>query len=239
MQCEEAEANRIFRAVCSSFFSVSLLCSAESTPGPLTNLCNIENKDIYNHSRHFASTSACILVHMSTPNYYEILSLPLPPVNAALDYATLKAAYRHALLAHHPDKSPLKPAQPVCATFSVDDITLAYQTLSNPQKRIEYDRSLWLATSRVFAKQKSAGKDHTGVEVVDLDDMIFDEDSNVWSRSCRCGSETGFMLNEADLDLALKSLEERLLGHDRGEVVVECTGCTLTLKIEFVATDQD
>ena len=174
---------------------------------------------------------------MSLPNYYEILSLSIPPAAAALEPEKVRAAYRRALLAHHPDKTTSKPAKQAGATVSVDDITLAYQTLSDLQKKTEYDRSLRLGSGGVPTKQASAAERHAGLEVVDLDDMTFDKNKSAWSRSCRCGNEKGFMLKEEDLEMALGSPDAGLIkGH--GDIVVECTGCTLSLKVEFVATYQ-
>ncbi|KAJ5748727.1 uncharacterized protein N7511_010423 [Penicillium nucicola] len=180
-------------------------------------------------------------------DFYEILSLPFTASSAGviLSKQQIKLAYHKALLKHHPDKAgavakdaglsdsntvssasmsnPLfrsteSPRQP----YTVDQITAAYKTLSDPLLRAEYDRSLRL--DRVKA-EKGGQVFHTGLEIVDLEDLACDEseDGDCWYRGCRCGDERGFLVTEDDL--------EREAEH--GEIVIGCRGCSLWLKILF------
>ncbi|KFY50217.1 hypothetical protein V496_09520 [Pseudogymnoascus sp. VKM F-4515 (FW-2607)] len=145
--------------------------------------------------------------------YYEILGLPSSRDGAKLlTPQLLKAAYRKSLLQHHPDKvqqvsSPgngsTKAAnkQPSSA-YTVDQITKAYSIISTPKLREEYDRELALQSQQTgeFGQQKNGFR--TGVEIVDLDDLDFDEKESLWFRSCRCGDDRGFLIREEDLEEA-------------------------------------
>jgi len=65
-------------------------------------------------------------------NYYEILGVPR---NA--DQKEIKKSYRNLAKKHHPDK-----AQESQQTDQMEKINVAYETLSDPKKRKEYDHEL-------------------------------------------------------------------------------------------------
>lgn len=123
----------------------------------------------------------------ANPTHYEILNLPFP--HQGLSKQALKLAYHKALLKHHPDKSPstavpnlddLPSTPPPAAgststkkngnldayTYTIDQITTAYKTLSSPFHRAEYDRTLLLSRSK--QKHENGETPHTGLEIVDL-----------------------------------------------------------------------
>src|SRR5438105_3322378 len=88
-------------------------------------------------------------------NYYTLLGLP-PPSNSVslLSPQTIKRAYHRALLRHHPDKSHSNPSIPPSTSTpkeapSIDDLTLAYTTLSSPSLRSTYDKSLFQSAHSV------------------------------------------------------------------------------------------
>ncbi|KAK0745895.1 hypothetical protein B0T18DRAFT_488578 [Schizothecium vesticola] len=161
---------------------------------------------------------------MPPPTYYEILSLPpsLLPTSTTPSPShnqLLKRAYRRALLNHHPDKtntpttttpSSTTPT-PKTTTYTIDQITLAYTTLSTPSLRAAYDRVLVLAIPSSSHQDQDQGyqdQRKTGLETVDLDDLSYDEDAGAggkgeWFRACRCGNARGFRVGEEDLDEAL------------------------------------
>lgn len=153
------------------------------------------------------------------PDYYTILDLEDKRCDYSLSHAELKAAYKHALLRHHPDKHiGNKFSQKVeSCSITVDDIALAFKTLSEPHLRAEYDN--WLASSSGTITRPS----HTGLETVDLDDLFFDQVTALWSRSCRCGEAHGFVVSEAELE---KNAED-------GELIVGCKGCSLWLRVLY------
>ncbi|KAL6230340.1 CSL zinc finger-domain-containing protein [Aspergillus navahoensis] len=182
----------------------------------------------------------------TTPSFYEILNLPFP--STGLSKQQLKVAYHKALLKHHPDKAvavnvavakenhassnhdsaQILPSQKI----TIDAITTAYKTLLDPIQRAEYDRVLRLDRNRVVGaggKNGNGAVFHTGLEVVDLEDLDCDEngDEAVWYRACRCGDERGFLLSEGDLEREV----------DSGEIVVGCRGCSLYMKVLFAVQD--
>ena len=166
--------------------------------------------------------------------HYDILLLPRQNLSG-LSKDDTKAAYRRALLLHHPDKASsagtktaLRTPQKVASNpqYSVDEIVVAFDTLSDPTRRAEYDKSLerenagWI---QVTGRKEA----HTGVETYDLEDLVYDVSKNTWSRTCRCGDEQGYIVAEPDL--------ERESQH--GEVYVGCRGCSLFIKVLFAAEE--
>ena len=173
------------------------------------------------------------------PNHYETLNLPFPI--ASLTPQQLKLAYHKALLKHHPDKAASNtgiPSPPQSHTspnasaeihpYTIDQITTAYKTLSDPVLRKDYDKTL----REIRTEEKKTVAFHTGLEAVDLEDFECEErdtgsGGDVWFRSCRCGEERGFVIWEEDLENEIET----------GEVVVGCRGCSLWVKVLFAACD--
>ncbi|KAL1635194.1 Diphthamide biosynthesis protein 4 [Neofusicoccum ribis] len=190
-------------------------------------------------------------------NAYRILSLPAPftagassPSSASVTQphtpAAIKAAYRRALLTHHPDKSPAAtPAQQKTAaasqndgaqttttssSYTVDDITTAYKTLLDPAARAAHDRALRLRGNSRSGDADAEEEWRLGLEAVDLDDLAFDEAAGgTWWRGCRCGEERGFVVDEEALERA----------GEVGEVLVGCVGCSLWIRVGFAVADED
>ncbi|KAJ5811885.1 hypothetical protein N7474_008186 [Penicillium riverlandense] len=183
-------------------------------------------------------------------DYYAILNLPFTGSSGPiLSKQQIKLAYHKALLAHHPDKASTvafadEPAlqgsiphhapgqgKAQLRTYTIDEITTAYKTLSDPFLRADYDRALRLDRAKVAEREKTGDVFHTGLEIVDLEDLACDEDGTdatmCWYRGCRCGDERGFLVTEADL--------EREAEH--GEIVLGCRGCSLWLKVLFAVED--
>lgn len=173
---------------------------------------------------------------ITLPNHYEILSLPLPTTitnpTTALTPSTIKLAYKRALLLHHPDKTLSTANKHPTSTSNptVDQITQAYQTLSNPAARVEYNRTL-LLTLKAGSKLSHVGLHHSGgLETIDLDDLGFDEQAGEYYLSCRCGRERGYTITEEQLE---RHAED-------GEICVECEGCSLWMRVEFgVMTEEN
>lgn len=168
------------------------------------------------------------------PTHYEILDLPAPLQNeTSISAQILRTAYRRALLRHHPDKSSSKSTlnrvSDTKSPFSVDQITHAFRTLSDPQTRAAYNASLALDRHQEpsgVGGVRSKVDWKTGIETIDLDDLHMDDDESMeqtWYRGCRCGEGRGFVITLADLEDA---------AHD-GEVTVGCRGCSLWLRVLF------
>ena len=168
---------------------------------------------------------------MST--HYAILSLPPPNSSdhSSISPETIKFAYRRALLNSHPDKKTTAshpPSTPTSSLFSIDQITQAYKTLSNPATRLLYDQSLLVAPSPAPTADGAGDKERfSGLESVDLDDMDFDEERGFWYRGCRCGRKRGYGVTEGDLEDGLDDSKEK------GEVLVGCAGCSLGIRVGY------
>ena len=169
---------------------------------------------------------------MSSKDHYSILGLSAPH-HTQYDSHAIKAAYRRALLVHHPDKAPStrRPiSEPSLDTSvpTIDDISLAYKILSDAHSRAEYDRTLLLRSRNNLRKE---GKEnfHSGLDTVDLDDLEYDEAKSIWARACRCGQERGFVIMEQELEREAET----------GEVYTGCRGCSLWLRVLFEVDGED
>lgn len=179
-------------------------------------------------------------------DFYAILGLPFTGASTPFSKQQIKVAYHRALLKYHPDKAPTAAGSVTTTsstdhsraetyTYTVDEITTAYKTLSDPFLRADYDRSLRLSRLKAGEKHGNADVFHTGLEVVDLEDLGYEEmddnndgprtdgEGSYWYRSCRCGDDKGFLVTEQDL--------EREAEH--GEIIIGCRGCSLWMKILF------
>ncbi|PKX92879.1 uncharacterized protein P174DRAFT_421910 [Aspergillus novofumigatus IBT 16806] len=171
-----------------------------------------------------------------------LLRNPQPPIHSsptALSKQQLKVAYHKALLKHHPDKATSIAATPApthdtktaqrpspdrnadaSPTFTIDEITAAYKTLSDPALRAEYDRVLQLERVTAGKGEKGAGAAfHTGLEVVDLEDLVCEETGDGEGQGLLCW----YRGKEAE----------------HGEVVIGCRGCSLWMKILFAMEEGD
>ncbi|KAI3329354.1 hypothetical protein HD806DRAFT_282456 [Xylariaceae sp. AK1471] len=188
---------------------------------------------------------------------------------SAAQQKAIKHAYHKALLKHHPDKNPRDSPTPSTPpqssppksqsnksnggksssssvpksqlTYTIDQITHAYNVLSDARQRHEYDRQLLFTSSSTFSHHHSSSSSstteqkhsvstrfHTGIETVDLDDLGFDERTGVYFGSCRCGNERGFQFTEAQLE----EYEEDLV------LMVQCLDCSLWLRVLFDAAEE-
>lgn len=178
-------------------------------------------------SQHWKATISPMSSH------YEVLGLP---TSKALTPQLVKAAYRRALLQHHPDKNssvtPISKSSSKSTVFSVDQITTAYSVLSSQKLKSDYDREFALS-AKSQAQSKEGIIFRTGVEVVDLDDLEYEEDSatgkTTWYRSCRCGDDRGYLIKEEDLEEASCD----------GEIYAGCMGCSLWLKVLFGVVEDE
>jgi DnaJ-class molecular chaperone len=177
------------------------------------------------------------------PTYYEILSITPSSLDSQKDPSqALKRAYHRALLIHHPDKrkhvspsptslppSPLPPSSPSSSVITIDQISLAYATLSSPSSRSAYDRFLLTTTQSSPLASEQENHFQTGIQDVDLDDLDFDSDGGEWFKACRCGNDRGYRFEERDLEDAAEF----------GEVMVGCQDCSLWLRVRFAVVDDD
>ncbi len=92
---------------------------------------------------------------MSAPDYYQILG-----VKADASEAELKHAFRKLAREHHPDRH--QDSAKVGAEARFKEVTAAYDVLSDPQKRLQYDqmRSYYAAASP--QRPRAAGRQSAG-----------------------------------------------------------------------------
>jgi diphthamide biosynthesis protein 4 len=160
----------------------------------------------------------------NAPSHYEILALPPPHSQvSAPNQAAFKAAYHRALLNHHPDKSH---SATIKGRYTIDEITIAYRVLSDTTTRGSYDQSL-LTSARKTSKLDEDGA--LACEVVDLDELTYDDNEHIWHRGCRCGQNKGFSVTEHQLEHAIDEGER--------EVVTGCGGCSLRIRVLFGVVD--
>lgn len=164
--------------------------------------------------------------HLPVEDYYTILNLSTRKLDPTLTPSEVKAAYKRALLQHHPDKnqssSYTSSTRPNSSSeITIDSIALAYKILSSPSLKSSYDAGL--RTSNNTTNEDDDKVFRTGLDSVDLDDLVFDEAGEVWTRACRCGDDRGFVVTEGELE---GNLED-------GELIVGCRGCSLWLRVLF------
>lgn len=151
---------------------------------------------------------------MDRPDHYQILGLE-GRKDDRLSFNEVRLAYKRALLLHHPDKmGSIQTKQRI----SVDDIALAFKIISDPVLRKTHDA--YLKTAHTSDHSKAP---HTGLETVDLDDLLYDENDRFWHRTCRCGNEGGYLITEVELERHA----------DEGELITGCRGCSLWLRVLF------
>ena len=163
-------------------------------------------------------------------DHYRALGLPLPhKTSFHITAAEVKKAYRRALLNHHPDKSRSRqPTRSGTSEYTVDQITTAYEVLSNSLRHSKYGQTRTINETQLDSVLEPR---LPGLEVVDLDDLNIEElaGMTIWSRSCRCGNPKGFCISERDLEKVANQCE----------IVSGCQGCSLWLKVMFEIANDD
>ena len=165
---------------------------------------------------------------MNAPNNaYTILALRSSPQSHFIPMATIKEAYRKALLAAHPDKHPGSIARPK-KSYSIGAITEAYRILSTPELRAQLDKKLQIPSANISLTEADFHMAKRHAEVIDLDDMHYDCDSQTWSYECRCGIDKAFEVSYDDLE------EDGATVGQTSELLVACLGCTSWLRISYM-----
>lgn len=162
-----------------------------------------------------------------TINCYNILDLYDSDFNvSAVGQAEIKKAYRRALLSNHPDKSQAADlVHRKRARYTIDEVSRAYHTLIDPERRLEHDRQLQLEPRARTVNDHA--QSHPGIETRDLDELNREDLSDEWYCGCRCGDKKGFTLTEDELQNSTLA----------GEIITECRGCSLRLRVTFATAD--
>lgn len=137
-----------------------------------------------------------------TGDHYALLG-----VSADASAGEIKTAYHRTLLAHHPDKT----GQNKSMDFA--ELKRAYETLSSPKLRAEYD-----SQQRTDARQKGASQ--RPAQVVSLDEFTEHPDG-VWRYPCRCGRSYVLLADDLERDVHL----------------VGCEGCSEVVWAGYEAVD--
>lgn len=159
-------------------------------------------------------------------NHYHVLGLPDPSCTSIkVTEEEIKAAYRCALLRHHPDKHLVPSTANIAAPqYTVDQVKEAYHILVDSKSRLDYDSYL---KHTQLSNQPLLENLHLSLEAVDLDDLPFDAENQLWYRSCRCGDLMGFVISEDALEK----------NDSHGEVIAECRSCSLRIQVYFARED--
>ena len=160
------------------------------------------------------------------PTHYERLGIAN---RSDLTASDVKEAYRRTLLVQHPDKSKQRPTSSTHS--SIDQISTAYRTLIDPDKRAAYDRTFGKHTGTHTDVSGAVG--HAGIESYDLDDLeykVSKEGNGIWSKTCRCGNRDGYMVTEQELERAVNRTAATA---EVQEVLVGCRGCSLVIRVVF------
>jgi curved DNA-binding protein CbpA len=98
----------------------------------------------------------------TTKNLYSVLGL-----SRGASQDDIRGAYRKLVREHHPDTNPDDPS----AEERFKEIQQAYEVLSNPEKRREYDQRFHASTAR-RASRPRARTEQERVTTVDLSDIL-------------------------------------------------------------------
>lgn len=141
------------------------------------------------------------------PNYYKVLGLP-----QTATFVEIKQTYRGLLLKHHPDKTTSSKSAP---GIDIDLLKRAYEILSDPQSRGEYD-SLRKISPDGGPRTQSTPRPAQVVSI-DLWREVEDDVENTWTYPCRCGSQ--YVLREGDVENDVH--------------LVPCEGCSESLYVGY------
>ncbi|KAK6334799.1 hypothetical protein TWF718_010244 [Orbilia javanica] len=204
-----------------------------------------------------------------TQTHYTILSIPQSLSSTHKNYQSLlKKSYHRTLLRCHPDKLPSGASiagqvkrqddggvksqegyEGEEEIYTIDQINTAYKTLSSPTLRQEYDLFLRSSVSKGTNNGGGSGGFKTGLDVVDLDDMVYrlpesEEEGSLggrFTKSCRCGAEEGYVLTEEDMDDVEKEVQQMKAnnGSKARSMIIGCLGCSLWVQVDWVVCDSD
>ena len=162
----------------------------------------------------------------SSVTHYERLGLPNHPNLTASD---VKEAYRRTLLVQHPDKSKQRPTS---STYSsIDQISTAYKTLIDSDKKTAYDQTLRKHADTHTDVPSDVG--HACIESYDLDDLkhtLNKEGKGIWFKTCQCGNRNGYTITEQELERAVNNIAAST---EVQEVLLGCEGCSLVIRVVF------
>ncbi|CAH2351242.1 diphthamide biosynthesis protein 4 [[Candida] railenensis] len=152
--------------------------------------------------------------------FYEILS-----VGPDADTQQIKKAYRKKILQTHPDKtSGSANNNEDTSSSTVSLIKEAYDTLSDPTLREQYDQDLTKA-----AQTQGYNLSGDGLDTYSLESFEYDDSNEAWLKTCpRCQAPCSIKLIEEDLEQGTDDGEGGL------ELLVQCGSCSLWIKVKYM-----
>lgn len=140
----------------------------------------------------FGRRSKCNVVKASAagtasraPDYYKVLSLER---TADVGAEEVKRAYRRLALQYHPDVCP--PARRAESTELFVELRRAYETLSDPATRVQYDAEL--RTDQVMGGRRPSSADGFARDVWEAQLSVLRARSERRQKARRCGSGRRF-----------------------------------------------
>lgn len=156
----------------------------------------------------------------------------------------IKQAFRRRALALHPDKVRAQGAEPVAAAQAFRALQAAYELLSDPEQRADYDRRRAQDAERLRLQQERSNVEFL---VVSLDDLVLleegdavagsefqdgeqEEQEEVYGYDCRCGDVIRVPADLLPLDD--EGEEEQQPEQAAGQTVFSCETCSLSIKVQ-------
>lgn len=208
-----------------------------------------------------------------TKDYYHILALRAPTWTSTtssspsqqqqpISAATLRRAYKLALLAAHPDKQTAARERTSSRTttnvHTVDDVKEAYTVLADERSRRQYTEWWRRHGDAVLARRGGAGAAGgapattgvdadfvLGLEVLDLEDFEEEEVEEEARVGAASGGEPGMRWTRAcrcgdEKGFCIRE-EELERAEERGEreVLVGCEGCSLWVRVGFAVEEEE
>lgn len=151
-----------------------------------------------------------------TQNFYEILGVPQDASTAAIT-----ETFRRLVKEHHPDRF-LDPARKAQAEVFLKDITEAYNTLSKPRLRSEYDRGLSSASGSqlVQKSQQEQVKEFLSAGLSRLRSGEVSAALTMFDHVIRLDPENDAALFQAGM-IRLKNPKWRVMGAQQVEQAIE------------------
>lgn len=148
-------------------------------------------------------------------NYYEVLGIDIDSSDVVI-----KQAYKNKLLHNHPDKTSNYQLE-INLTQDV------YKVLINQETRKEYDEQLHKSTQTRGLLLNGDGLDIYNLDSFEIRDGMF------YKKCPRCASKNGMVLTEQDL------VEGSHDEQGNYEVIVQCTDCSLWIRVEYAEEISD
>lgn len=152
----------------------------------------------------------------------------------------IRAAYMAAARALHPDKAS--------GSSTTDDaaeefarVAAAWEAIGEPTARDRHDAQAAAAAASAHSLSNAAARSRDA-EVVELEDMEWNDVGDVFTKHCRCGGQHTLTASDIETAAAAHTSWDQRAGTMHGAVLVPCDACSLQVQVQFVvaaASDDD